>query len=83
MRTAWFLDSVSSETYRIRLIKRTVRVQVGKFFCSWGFVKHLYNRNPRLAFHLFHISSIPAYAGESENAPQSSHRIQGVWDGHR
>ena len=34
-------------SYRMRPIKRTVRVQVGKFFCSRGFVKHLYNRNPQ------------------------------------
>ena len=33
--------------YRIRPIKRTMRVQVGNFFCSRGFVKHLYNRTPQ------------------------------------
>ena len=33
--------------YHIRPIKRTVRVQVGKFFCSRGFVKHSYNHTPQ------------------------------------
>ena len=35
--------------YRIRPIKRTMRVQVGKFFCSRGFVKHSYNRTPPMS----------------------------------
>ena len=32
--------------YRIHPIERTVRMQVVKFFCSRGFVKHSYNRTP-------------------------------------
>ena len=38
---AWLLS------YRIRPIKRTMQVQVGRFLCSRGFVKHLYNRTPQ------------------------------------
>ena len=33
--------------YRIRLIKRKVRVEVGKIFCRRGFVKHPYNCTPQ------------------------------------
>ena len=46
----WFysLIYVKFETYRIRLIKRTVRVEVGKIFCRRGFVKHQYNHTPQL-----------------------------------
>ena len=32
---------------RIHLIKRTVRVEVGKNFCRRGVVKHLNNRTPQ------------------------------------
>ena len=39
-------ENIFKKQYCIRPIKRTVRVQVGNFFCSRGFVKHSYNRTP-------------------------------------
>ena len=38
---------IAMKNYRIRPIKRTMWVEVGKIFCRRGVVKHLYNRKPQ------------------------------------
>ena len=47
-RTVQVSAFLSYLTYRFCLIKRTVRVEVGKIFCRRCVDKHLYNRTPQL-----------------------------------
>ena len=47
IRTNYSIRIVVKFYYHIRLIKRTVRVEVGKIFCRRGFVKHPFNRIPK------------------------------------
>ena len=45
----YFYPYIINQDYRIRPIKSTVRVEVGKIFCRRGFVKHPYSNPPMSA----------------------------------